>query len=129
MNNQSKHIPTYNYDAASDTFSISFRPGELATGIELTDHILLRVNKQSQQVVGITLLDYSVLVEQTELGPRQFPLTGLSDISPENRDLVLHLLLQPPVQNILYLSAYTPSSNETIPIVSVQPLPIAADAT
>lgn len=128
MNNPSKNTSTYNYNATSDTLSISFRPGELATGIELTDHILWRVNKQSQQVVGITLLDYSILVQPTELGPRQFPLTGLSNISPENRELVLHLLLQPPVQNILHLSAYTPSSTETIPIVSVQPLPIAADA-
>ncbi|NOK62136.1 MAG: hypothetical protein GFH27_549321n123 [Chloroflexi bacterium AL-W] len=68
MNNPSKNTSTYNYNATSDTLSISFRSGELATGIELTDYILLRVNKQSQQVVGITLLDYSVLVQPTELG-------------------------------------------------------------
>ena len=57
----------YNYDEVSDTLYISFAPGEDATGIELTPHILLRLNKEEQSVIGITLLDYSILAQKTEL--------------------------------------------------------------
>ncbi len=36
--------PIVNYDEISDTLYISFEPGKKATGIELNDHILLRIN-------------------------------------------------------------------------------------
>ena len=38
--------PVFNYDESSDTLTISFFPGESATGIELNDNLLLRINKQ-----------------------------------------------------------------------------------
>ena len=116
--------PVYTYDEGSDTLSIAFAPGEHATGTELTDHILLRINKQERRVVGITLFDYSILAQHTELGPRSFPLTGLEAVPAEIRELVLDILLQPPVREILALSAYTPTLTETTPIVAVQPLTI-----
>ncbi len=37
--------PVSNYDEISDTLYVSFAPGEQATDIELTPHILLRLNK------------------------------------------------------------------------------------
>jgi uncharacterized protein YuzE len=37
--------PSYDYDEVSDTLYVSFVPGEKATGIELNQHILLRINK------------------------------------------------------------------------------------
>ena len=118
--------PVYTYDEASDTLYVSFAPGEAATGIELTDHILLRVNKKERRAIGLTLFDYSVLAQTTELGPRSFPLTGLEDLSSDLRAMVLDILLHPPVRDILWLSAYTPSLAETIPIISLQPLSVAA---
>ncbi|MBK9051231.1 MAG: DUF2283 domain-containing protein [Chloroflexi bacterium] len=36
--------PHFNYDEPSDTLYVSFSPGESATGIELNEHILLRIN-------------------------------------------------------------------------------------
>ncbi len=36
--------PIVNYDEISDTLYVSFEPGKKATGIELNDHILLRIN-------------------------------------------------------------------------------------
>lgn len=45
-----------------------------ATGIELDEHILLRVNKAERRAVGLTIFDYSVLAQPTELGPRSLPL-------------------------------------------------------
>jgi uncharacterized protein YuzE len=114
--------PTLNYDESSDTLYISFSPNEPATGIELSDHILLRINKKERRAIGLTFFDYSVLAEQTEIGPRSFPLTGLAELSGDLREVVLDILRRPPVSDFLYLSSYTPSISETVPITSLQPL-------
>jgi len=118
--------PIFNYDEISDTLYVSFSPGEKATGIELNDHILLRISKKERRAVGLTFLDYSLLAQRTEVGPRSFPLTGLAELSDELRDIVLDILQRPPVSGILFLSTYTPSIIETIPITSLQPVTIAA---
>jgi uncharacterized protein YuzE len=118
--------PILSYDEVSDTLYISFAPGKAATGIELTDHILLRVNKQERRAIGLTLLDYSLIAQTTDIGPRSFPLTGLNQLSPDMRAIVLDILLHPPVRDILSLSAYTPSGSEAIPIISLQPLVVEA---
>ncbi|MBI4771308.1 MAG: DUF2283 domain-containing protein [Chloroflexi bacterium] len=117
--------PVFNYDEASDTLYVSFSPGEPATGVELNDYILLRVNKAERRAVGLTFFEYSLLAQRTEIGPRSFPLSGLAQLSGELRQMVLDILLRPPVSNLLALSAYTPSITETTPITSVQPLPVS----
>jgi uncharacterized protein YuzE len=120
--------PIFNYDEVSDTLYISFEPNAKATGIELNDHILLRINKAERKVIGLTFFEYSVLAQKTEVGPRSFPLTGLAELSDELRALVLYILQQPPVNRVLSLSAYTPSIVETIPITSFQQPLFAAAA-
>jgi len=117
---------SFNYDELSDTLYISFEPGEKATGIELNEHILLRINKKERRAVGLTFFEYSLLAQKTDIGPRSFPLTGLSEISDDLREIVLDIIKRPPVSDILSLSAYTPSVIETIPISHLQPLPITA---
>lgn len=118
--------PSVHYDEESDSVHIVFSPGESATGVELTDHILLRINKEERRAVGLTLLDYSLLAQPTELGPRSFPLNGLALLSKELRELVLDIVRHPPVSDFLTLAAYTPSAAEMIPIMSLRPLPSAA---
>ena len=110
-----------NYDEMSDTLYISFEPGKDATGIELNDHILLRINRKARKAIGVTFFEYSVLAQRTELGPRSFPLTGLAQLSEELREIVLDILQHSPVRDILTLSAYTPSLIETVPITSLRP--------
>ena len=117
--------PKFNYDEMSDTLYVSFEPGMKATGIELNDHILLRINKKERKVIGLTFLEYSLLAQKTDVGPRSFPLTGLSELSDDLREIVLDILLSPPVSDILSLSAFTPSIVETIPITLLQPLPVS----
>ncbi len=114
--------PVFNYDEASDTLTVSFAPGEKATGIELNDHILLRVNKKDRRAIGLTFFEYSVLAQRTEIGPRSFPLSGLAQLSDELRELTLDILRRPPVNEILSLSSYTPTSVDSIPITSLQSL-------
>lgn len=117
--------PIFNYDEMSDTLYVSFSPGEKATGIELNDHILLRISKNERRAIGLTFLDYSLLAQKTEVGPRSFPLTGLAELSDELREMVLDILQHPPISEILSLSSYTPSMLESIPITSLQPVVIA----
>lgn len=115
--------PVIQYDEASDTLHMTFEPGVVATGIELNEHLLLRIDRQRQQVIGLTVFEYSVLAQPTELGPRSVPLTGLAALSEELRALVVELLSRPPVNELLLLSAYMPSAVETIPITVLHPLP------
>lgn len=118
--------PIVNYDEVSDTLYVSFEPGKKATGIELNEHILLRINRSERRAIGLTFLEYSLLAQKTEVGPRSFPLVGLSKLSDELREIVLEILQRSPVSDILTLSAYTPSVVETIPITLLHPLPVAA---
>ena len=72
------------YDKDADVLYISFFPGEKATtAVELNDNILLRFNRAEKRAIGLTLMDFSVLVQITDLGPRSFPLTGLNELEPE----------------------------------------------
>jgi uncharacterized protein YuzE len=121
--------PIFHYDEASDTLYVSFAPSEIATGIALNDHILLRINKHERRAIGLTLFDYSVLAQHTEVGPRSFPLTGLMQLSEDLRSLVLDILRRPPVCALLSLSAYTPSLVDTVLIASLQPIPVVVSDT
>lgn len=109
--------PTANYDETSDTLYMSFIPDAKAIGIELTDYILLRIDKESRRAVGIMFLNYSALIQKADFGPRSFPLTGLGKLSNETRETVMGILESSPVKEILSLSTYTPSFSEEIPII------------
>jgi len=121
--------PVYSYDKDVDVLYISFSPGEKATtAVELNDNILLRFNKAEKRAIGLTLMDFSVLIQLTNLGPRSFPLTGLKDLEPEWQETILEIIKNPPVNQILKVLAYTPSLAETMPITTVEkpPIPVAA---
>jgi len=122
-------LPTYSYDKEADVLYISFSPGEKATtAVELNDNILLRFNRAEKRAVGLTLMDFSVLVQLTKLGPRSFPLSGLKELETEWQETVIEIITTPPVNQILKVSSYTPSLAETVPITSVErpPTPTAA---
>jgi uncharacterized protein YuzE len=120
--------PVFNYDEPSDTLYVSFEPGEEATGIELSEHILLRIDKEARKAVGLTFFEYSLLAQRTKMGPRSFPLTGLAQLSEELQELVLEILREPPVSDILFLSSYTPSLQQATPITSLRSLTTTAAA-
>jgi len=118
--------PIFNYDETSDTLYVSFHPGEEATGIELNEPILLRINKDERRAIGLTIFEYSLLAQKTEIGPRSFPLTGLAQLSTELQRIVLDILSRPPTSDILTLSTYTPSLVEAVPITSLRSVPAIA---
>lgn len=124
-----KPMYTYNYDQEADVLYIAFSPGEKATtAVELNDNILLRFNRTEKRAIGLTLMDFSVLVQLTKLGPRNFPLTGLEDLEPEWQELVIDLITSPPVNQILKVSSFTPSMTTSIPVAFVERPPIAVAA-
>ena len=121
--------PTYSYDKEADVLYVSFSPGEKATtSVELNDSILLRFNRAEKRAIGLTLMDFSVLVQLTRLGPRSFPLMGLNDLEPDWQDTVIEILTSPPVNQILKISTYTPSLSEAVPITVVEKPPLALAA-
>jgi uncharacterized protein YuzE len=121
--------PVYSYDKEADVLYISFSPGEkAATAVELNDNILLRFNRAEKRAVGLTLMDFSVLVQLTRLGPRSFPLSGLKELEPDWQETVIEIITKPPVNQILKVSSYTPSLTETVPITSVEKPPISVAA-
>ncbi|MDO9301616.1 MAG: DUF2283 domain-containing protein, partial [Anaerolineales bacterium] len=103
------------YDETSDTLYISFEPDAKATGIELNDNILLRIDKTQRKVIGLTFLNYSILTQNADFGPRSFPLTGIAQLSNELKEIVMDVISNSPVKEILSLSTYTPSFAEAIP--------------
>lgn len=119
----------YDYDQEADVLYISFAPGEKATtAVELNDNILLRFDRTKKRAIGLTLMDFSVLVQLTRLGPRTFPLTGLAELEPEWQDTVIDIITSPPVDQVLKLSTYTPSFSETIPVAVVERPPVLEPA-
>src|SRR5215475_2038777 len=109
-------IPAYSYDKEADVLYISFAPGETPTAaVELNDNVLLRFNLAEKRAIGLTLMDFSVLVQMTQLGPRSFPLSGLKDLEPDWQEVVIEIITKPPVSQILHVSSYTPSMAEVIP--------------
>jgi uncharacterized protein YuzE len=113
--------PQIRYDEPSDTLYIAFEPGRPATGVALSEDILLRVDKARGTAVGLSIFNFSVLAQHTEMGPRSVPLTGLAEVSPEVWEMALRILQEAPVRRFLTLSAYAPGGAEPIPITQLKP--------
>ena len=114
------------YDREADILEIFFGKNEPATGVELTDHIILRLNKQTRRAISLTLLHFSILTECTEYGQRSYPLDKLNEVSKDLRESVLHLVTSKPVCQFVKLSHFQASPTEKIPFTYVesQPVPI-----
>jgi uncharacterized protein YuzE len=121
--------PVFTYDKEADVLYVSFSPGEKATtAVELNSNILLRFNRKEKRAIGLTLMDFSVLVQLTEMGPRNFPLDGLRELEPEWQELVMDIITQPPVSQFLKVSVYTPSLAEAVPVALVDRTPLLSTA-
>ena len=111
------------YDPEADMLAIFFGTDEPATGIELTDHIVLRLNLQTRRAVSLLLLDFSILTERTEYGPRSYPLTTLHTFPAEVRAVVLQVVTSMPVKQFLKVSHLQVSPTESVPLTYVEAQP------
>ena len=116
------------YDQEADILEIFFGTNEPATGVELTDHIILRLNQQTKRTMSLLLLDFSILTERTEYGPRSYPLDTLDDLPESLRELVLQLVTSMPVRRFLKVSHFQASPTERVPLtyVAAQPSVVIA---
>lgn len=114
------------YDSEGDTLEIFFASGS-ATGIELTDEIVLRYDKSSASPRSLIFTSFSHLIQDTVYGPESFRLTGIESLGPQQRDEILRILRTPLVSHFLQLSAVKlPYAQHPIPLTSVRHLPLAA---
>jgi len=116
------------YDQEADILEIFFGDNEPATGIELTDYIILRLNKQTRRAISLMLLHFSILTEGTEYGPRSYPLDKLDELSADLQELVLRVVTSMPVNQFLKLSHFQASPQKRIPVTYVESQPMMAIA-
>ena len=116
----------YSYDKEVDVLYISFSTEKATTAVELNDNILLRFNRTQKKAIGITLMDFSVLAQLTNLGPRTFPLTGLDRLEPDWRNTVIEIITSPPANDVLKVFAYSSNNLELLPIAYVEAMRLAA---
>ena len=107
------------HDEESDILEIFFGENEKATGVELTDHILLRLNKNTRRAVSITTRHFSILTERTGYGPRSYPLNKLDELPEDLRNLVLLLVRSEPVNQFVKMSHFQESPVKQIPFTYV----------
>ncbi|MGB0383856.1 MAG: DUF2283 domain-containing protein [Ardenticatenaceae bacterium] len=114
------------YDKGADILDIFFGENEAATGVELTDHILLRLNQTTERAVSLTLLHFSILAQRTEYGPRSYPLDNLLELPEELREVVVRAVTTAPVNQFLKLSYFQASPTKRVPFTYVEPYRLAA---
>ena len=113
------------YDSEGDMLEIFFASGP-ATGVKLTDEIVLRYDKNSISPRSLIFTSFSHLTQDTEYGPESIRLTGLESLSPIQRDEILRMLRKPPVNYFLQLSAMKlHHTQQPIPLTSVRHLQVA----
>ena len=112
------------YDPEADMLEIFFGENQPATGVELTEDIILRLNRQTQRPVSLLLLHFSILTEQTEYGPRSYPLNKLAEAPEELGELALQLATSRPVSQFLKLTSFQASPTEWRPFTYVDAQPI-----
>jgi len=109
------------YDETEDMLDIFFNANEAATGIELTDHILLRLNKKTGRAISLTLLHFSILMERTEYGPRSYPLDKLEELPEDLRNIAVHAIMTTPVNKFLKISFFQGDKSRRVPLTYVEP--------
>lgn len=87
------------YDPEGDILHVTFGQPTAATGYQLSDQILLRVDPQTQRAVGMTIFNFSVHVRTHQ----EIPLPGIDD-DPEVKSCLLQILVSPPVAHFLRLA-------------------------
>lgn len=116
------------YDETGDVLEIFFGENEPATGVELTDHILLRLNQKTGRAVSLTICNFAILTELTEYGPRSFPLDSLEALPETLRELAVRLIMRAPVNQFLKLSHFQATPAKRVPLTYVEPYRFASAA-
>ncbi len=93
----------YSYDKEGDILEIVFQKGG-GLGVDLTENIVLRYNRESEEPLSLILTSFSQLIHPTQFGPLSFRLTALTELSPDMQQTILHMLNTFPVNRFLKVS-------------------------
>jgi hypothetical protein len=116
------------YDEEADILEIFFGENGPATGIELTNYIMMRLDRKTGRALSLMLRHFSILAEQTVYGPRSFPLDKIDGLPEDLRELALQLLTSLPVSQFIKLSHFQSAPQTFMPLAYVEPQPIVAYA-
>ena len=114
----------YEYDEIGDVLDVYFGENRRAWTIELTENIMISIDRQTEEAVSLTLLDFTELIRPTPVGLRSFPLTGLDTLPADERDLVIKVLTTPPVSDLLDVSSVLSPPASLLPIMHLERRPI-----
>jgi hypothetical protein len=98
------HPITYSYDKAGDILEIFFQKGRGGLGVDLTENIVLRYDRESQEPLSLILIGFSRLIRPTVFGPPSFRLTALAELPPDMQQVILHILNSFPVNQFVKVS-------------------------
>jgi len=87
------------YDPEGDILYITFGQSRAATGYQLSDQILLRVDPEIQSAAGLTIFNFSLHASTA----RKLPLPGIEE-DPDVKPFLLRILTVSPVNHFLRLT-------------------------
>lgn len=93
-----KHI-RITYDPEGDILYVTFGQPTAATGYQLSDQLLLRLDPRTQEVTGLTIFNFSARAQTA----RKMSLPGIEE-NPEVRTHLLQILNAPPVTRFLRIA-------------------------
>jgi uncharacterized protein YuzE len=91
------------YYPDGDILYITFGQPTSATGYQLSDQVLLRMDPESQQAAGLTIFNFSMHTGAAQ----EIPLPTL-DGDPELESYLLPVLISPPVTHFLRIAEGKP---------------------
>lgn len=103
------------YDPEGDILSITFGRATPATGYQLSDQLLLRIDPTTQQAAGLTICNFSIHAATM----RRLPLPGLT-ADPDLTPALLGILTTAPVNHFLRLTRGRRSTSVTLRHLSLQ---------
>ena len=89
----------FSYDIDGDVLYIAFDKGRKASSVSLNDHMILRFDANTDEAVGLTLLDFSRLASTEQV----LPLSRLDEFPVELCNKVWAILKSPPVSRYLHI--------------------------
>jgi uncharacterized protein YuzE len=91
----------FSYDQEADVLYIAFHKGRKASSISLNDNLVLRFDAQTDEAIGLTILDFSRLIQE----PEALSLSRLDEFPSDLRTLVWRILTCPPVSHYLRVTS------------------------
>jgi uncharacterized protein YuzE len=87
------------YDSEGDILYITFGQPTVATGYQLSDQILLRLDPKTQRAAGLTIFNYSIHASTA----RKLPLPGIEE-ELAVKPTLLRILTTLPISHFLRLT-------------------------